>query len=30
MSIESKEWWDVIAVGRYNEFDSIDQNLKRA
>lgn len=29
MSIESKEWWDVIAVGRYNEFDSIDQNLKR-
>lgn len=29
MSIESKEWWDVIAVGRYNEFDSIDQDLKR-
>ena len=29
MSIESKEWWDVLAVGRYNEFDSIDQNLKR-
>lgn len=29
MSIESKEWWDVLAVGRYNEFDSIDQDLKR-
>ena len=23
MSIESKEWWDVLAVGRYDEFDSI-------
>ena len=23
MSIESKPWWDVLAVGRYDEFDHI-------
>lgn len=23
MSIESKPWWDVLAIGRYDEFDYI-------
>lgn len=29
MSIESKEWWDVLAVGRYDEFDYIKDQAKQ-
>lgn len=29
MSIESKEWWDVIAVGRYDEFDHIKNQAEQ-
>ena len=29
MSIESKEWWDVLAVGRYDEFDYTKDQAKQ-
>lgn len=29
MAIEYKEWWDVIAIGRYDEFDHIKNQAEQ-